>query len=388
MPKTPSTSTGGRKSSDKVKRPPNCFMLYRKAKLKELQAVAGGEHGPQMSVASKVIGRLWEEESAEVRQYFTGEAARMALEHAQLHPGYKYKPRPHEVVVQEREARLLARQEKRAAGRVSKRREASSSSSASDSSWVLGTPQAAHTDAQYAAPPGGLELGPFSATPMQLPPGHPVAALSLTGPPLRMPDPYTASLHHHLGYFAPDPLHAAIPQHYPPAQPYLLTPALDARFGVFNAVPYPTLPSFDGHLPWVTNHAPGHHIAAVPHPPPQDPFFQDPLASNAADASLGVPFAPEGPLALPDVPADWVMPPFEGVDLPEIAAPEIAAPLPRWPASYHPTYLQPEEHHPTPDSSSSSSLSSPVEGNSMGLVWGAPEKFDFSESESTFDSMM
>ncbi|KAI9068375.1 hypothetical protein FKP32DRAFT_1561864, partial [Trametes sanguinea] len=93
MPKAGSSSSGDGKKSDKTKRPPNSFMLYRVAKLKVIQAAYGKERGPQMSEASKVIGEWWENEKPEIRDWWQRESLRVAEEHKRLHPEYAYKPR-------------------------------------------------------------------------------------------------------------------------------------------------------------------------------------------------------------------------------------------------------------------------------------------------------
>ncbi|PVU91441.1 hypothetical protein BB559_004131 [Furculomyces boomerangus] len=71
-------------------RPPNAFIIYRKEKqadvLKKNQGVSNKE-------ISKIIGKMWREESQEVKDTYKGKAEVEKNNHKKKFPDYKYKPR-------------------------------------------------------------------------------------------------------------------------------------------------------------------------------------------------------------------------------------------------------------------------------------------------------
>ncbi|KAI3631877.1 hypothetical protein MIR68_010350 [Amoeboaphelidium protococcarum] len=84
---------------NKIPRPPNAFMLYRKDHhhliKKEMQENPQDHSGKQFTVPeiSKVLGARWKSESEEVKMKYH-EMARLAdEEHRKLYPGYKYSPK-------------------------------------------------------------------------------------------------------------------------------------------------------------------------------------------------------------------------------------------------------------------------------------------------------
>ncbi|KAI3637215.1 hypothetical protein MIR68_004921 [Amoeboaphelidium protococcarum] len=84
---------------NKIPRPPNAFMLYRKDHhhliKKEMQENCQDHSGKQFTVPeiSKVLGARWKAESEEVKMKYH-EMARLAdEEHRKLFPGYKYSPK-------------------------------------------------------------------------------------------------------------------------------------------------------------------------------------------------------------------------------------------------------------------------------------------------------
>ncbi|CAG8592763.1 2594_t:CDS:2 [Racocetra persica] len=77
-------------SKDIIPRPPNAFILYRRAKQPEVTR----EHGkiPNGKI-SKILGNLWRNESEDVRRYWQKIAYKKKMEHMLAHPGYVYRPK-------------------------------------------------------------------------------------------------------------------------------------------------------------------------------------------------------------------------------------------------------------------------------------------------------
>lgn len=71
-------------------RPPNAFILYRKAKQAEIMASIQGISNNEVS---KIIGQLWHNESELVKLEYQRSAHEMKLEHKLLYPDYRYRPR-------------------------------------------------------------------------------------------------------------------------------------------------------------------------------------------------------------------------------------------------------------------------------------------------------
>lgn len=75
---------------EKVPRPPNSFMLYRKEKQALLRSTDGSLTN---TVISKRVGEMWANESEEVKDAFASLAQAAKEEHALRHPNYKFMPR-------------------------------------------------------------------------------------------------------------------------------------------------------------------------------------------------------------------------------------------------------------------------------------------------------
>ncbi|KAI8975891.1 hypothetical protein BD414DRAFT_423547, partial [Trametes punicea] len=90
----PSSSHGKRALQKPPPRPPNSFILYRSAKCAELKAgrAERGEPPLQMADVSKLISRMWAEETPEVVLEYERQAESAAARHAAANPGYKYRP--------------------------------------------------------------------------------------------------------------------------------------------------------------------------------------------------------------------------------------------------------------------------------------------------------
>ncbi|RIA84120.1 high mobility group box domain-containing protein, partial [Glomus cerebriforme] len=70
-------------------RPPNAFILYRKAKQPDV--VAQNKNLTNAEV-SKVISKMWWKENEEERFQWEKRADRMKLKHMQDYPDYVYQP--------------------------------------------------------------------------------------------------------------------------------------------------------------------------------------------------------------------------------------------------------------------------------------------------------
>ncbi|CAG8742641.1 uncharacterized protein OCT59_003000 [Rhizophagus irregularis] len=71
-------------------RPPNAFILYRRAKQ---PGILTRHQGITNNEVSKEIGRMWHEEPAEIRMKFQKMADAAKQEHMKKYPEYRYRPR-------------------------------------------------------------------------------------------------------------------------------------------------------------------------------------------------------------------------------------------------------------------------------------------------------
>ncbi|RKO96790.1 hypothetical protein CXG81DRAFT_15653, partial [Caulochytrium protostelioides] len=76
-------------------RPPNSFILYRRAKHAQLVAEHKRRGGPALSnnQISQSAGAQWRAEAREVREHYMKLAEEEKRRHALQFPGYKYQPR-------------------------------------------------------------------------------------------------------------------------------------------------------------------------------------------------------------------------------------------------------------------------------------------------------
>ncbi|KAK4242061.1 hypothetical protein C8A03DRAFT_40626 [Achaetomium macrosporum] len=80
---------------DKIPRPPNAYILYRKDKHSEVKAQNPSLHNNEISV---ITGAMWKDESPEVREKYHKKATDIKTHLLAMHPGYRYNPRkPHEI---------------------------------------------------------------------------------------------------------------------------------------------------------------------------------------------------------------------------------------------------------------------------------------------------
>ncbi|GAA5835982.1 hypothetical protein JCM3766R1_005119 [Sporobolomyces carnicolor] len=83
-------SSRARKSANPP-RPPNAWICYRSARVRELKNTSQYSKMPQASI-SKLIGELWRGESPEVKKKYEDEAASKKLEHQAKYPDYSFRP--------------------------------------------------------------------------------------------------------------------------------------------------------------------------------------------------------------------------------------------------------------------------------------------------------
>ncbi|CAG8549366.1 2054_t:CDS:2 [Gigaspora margarita] len=99
--KTERSANGKNSKVKKPPRPPNAFILYRRAKQPQIVAQ---HQGISNNDVSKEIGRMWHEEPLEVRLKFQKMAEAAKEEHMKKYPEYRYRPRR----PQERKRRIPA----------------------------------------------------------------------------------------------------------------------------------------------------------------------------------------------------------------------------------------------------------------------------------------
>nr|AAC71053.1 mating type protein MAT-1-3 [Fusarium fujikuroi] len=73
----------------RIPRPRNCWLLYRQSKSQE---ITRSVEGITASELSRVIGRMWDEETPEIQAYWYNMAMEEEFNHKQQYPGYKYIP--------------------------------------------------------------------------------------------------------------------------------------------------------------------------------------------------------------------------------------------------------------------------------------------------------
>ncbi|TKA65977.1 hypothetical protein B0A55_10879, partial [Friedmanniomyces simplex] len=83
-------ATVSKGAADKVPRPPNAFIIYRKDWHSTVVAQNPGVHNNSISV---IIGEKWRSESEEVREIYRRKAEDAKRQHELNHPEYQYQPR-------------------------------------------------------------------------------------------------------------------------------------------------------------------------------------------------------------------------------------------------------------------------------------------------------
>jgi hypothetical protein len=103
-PPPKAASSNAKTKIKKPPRPPNAFILYRRAKQ---PGIVARHQGITNNEVSKEIGRMWHEEPAEIRQKFQKMADAAKQEHMKKYPEYRYRPRR----PQERKRRIQPRED-------------------------------------------------------------------------------------------------------------------------------------------------------------------------------------------------------------------------------------------------------------------------------------
>jgi hypothetical protein len=85
-----SPSSSPELTQDKIRRPLNCFMAYRKVMQKRLKETHKGMNNKQVSV---IIGKMWANEPQSTKDQFKKLADECKRQHAIKYPGYKYRPK-------------------------------------------------------------------------------------------------------------------------------------------------------------------------------------------------------------------------------------------------------------------------------------------------------
>ncbi|RHZ89804.1 hypothetical protein Glove_9g249 [Diversispora epigaea] len=103
-PTPKASNTNSKVKVKKPPRPPNAFILYRRAKQ---PGIVAKNQGITNNEVSKEIGRMWHEEPPEVRSKFQKMADAAKQEHMKKYPEYRYRPRR----PQERKRRIQPRED-------------------------------------------------------------------------------------------------------------------------------------------------------------------------------------------------------------------------------------------------------------------------------------
>ncbi|TFK44562.1 hypothetical protein BDQ12DRAFT_23902 [Crucibulum laeve] len=151
-------------------RPPNAWILYRSAKMKEINEDITrnkGERMPQADV-SRLVSRLWKSESAATRAYWDHQAELAKVAHKIRFPDYRFQPKTKDQKERIREERRQQKEDERLAKRAGGRH-AAGLPTAGPSTYASAAPPVPHpcatnydTYAQFG--PGG-PTPPFSAAP-------------------------------------------------------------------------------------------------------------------------------------------------------------------------------------------------------------------------------
>lgn len=157
-------------------RPPNAWILYRKTKLATLTPVPPGHPRRSQAEVSKIISKLWREESDEVKAEFERRAEVEKARHLRQYPGYKYNPESKA----EKERRKKAKAAEKELARVNSKRGGRAQVTPYLVPFVAAAPSA-HSQAPVPnpaawygddgpSPPMSRASSPISSTSAQMPP--------------------------------------------------------------------------------------------------------------------------------------------------------------------------------------------------------------------------
>ncbi|KAG9888857.1 hypothetical protein KCV02_g18247, partial [Aureobasidium melanogenum] len=149
MPGSPASS-GSPKKGPKASRPANAFILYRKHHHSDIVARNPGLHNNEIS---KIIGKMWRDESEPVKKQWKDKAENVKRQHLRDHPDYQYQPRkPHE---------KKRRMTKRKAMALAAQQNTSSTSASASAVSILANAQAPADSTIFSPAPSSV--GPFSS---------------------------------------------------------------------------------------------------------------------------------------------------------------------------------------------------------------------------------
>ncbi|KAG5652544.1 hypothetical protein H0H81_004605 [Sphagnurus paluster] len=89
----------------RIPRPPNSFILYRKAMSQALPPSPIGTKRTQ-GETSRIIAQMWKNETPEVKADFERLAQMKKMEHEYMYPGYRYRPRRKAISEIEKDPRI------------------------------------------------------------------------------------------------------------------------------------------------------------------------------------------------------------------------------------------------------------------------------------------
>lgn len=108
-------------TGQKILRPRNAWILYRKTRLNDIAPLPDGSRQP-MAKASSIISSWWRNESKDIKRKFEMLAAQEKAEHKRRYPEYKYKPRTSHQIAKAKEKKKTAKKIEKAKDKDKKAR--------------------------------------------------------------------------------------------------------------------------------------------------------------------------------------------------------------------------------------------------------------------------
>ena len=273
----------------KILRPRNAWILYRNARLDDVERLPDGSRQP-MAEASKIISRWWKSESQEVKARYELEAEREKEEHRRKYPNYRFQPKSKQQKQREQAARREAKKKLQATKKTRSTR-------------VISPPAFSSVQTSYvaAAIANQTVTGPQAST---HPPPTLSPPLSLASTPVHGPSPISSS-----------------DQESSSCSTSATSPPSASPSGALGLLPLMTFSGQDAANARVPHHAP----ARIP-PRPKGQRNSSSVSTSRVPSSSTI-----GP-ATPQTPSV------------ELAASSRLSPLP-WPAQQQPSPA-PEDHSP------------------------------------------
>lgn len=168
----------------KILRPRNAWILYRNARLDDVERLPDGARQP-MAEASKIISRWWKSESQEVKVRYELQAEQEKALHRQKYPNYRFQPKSKQQKQREQAARKEAKKKLQANKKAR---------GAAVPPPAFSSVQTSYVAAALANHPGA---GPQAST---FPPPTLSPPLSLASTPIHVPSPISSSDHESSSY--------------------------------------------------------------------------------------------------------------------------------------------------------------------------------------------